>query len=953
MAEPPNIASMLHARDLLSFGAPEKLVEVWSAQVGELTDIQEKAVRAGVLASGVSLLVVAPTSSGKTFIGEVAAASAAFARRGQAIFIVPFRALAEEHFELFRRRYADLLTVAISTSDHREFDADIRAGNVNLSVMTYEKLTGFLVQQPNLLSRCTTLVADELQLLSDPKRGADLEVVLTQALRAVEPPQLVALSASLDELRGVDAWLGAEAVVSSERPVPLSECVCEPSGSAVFVGADGELSRKKLVAARADREGLVLALAEKVVAEGKQVVVFRSRIAAVVQTARTLRDRLPANGLPRELEQRLTELEDSDAVEDLRSCLSAGVGFHSADLTHPERQLVEDAFRSGAIRALASTTTLAMGVNLPTDVAVVADSTRFVPGPVGFERKDISVAEYRNAAGRAGRLGRRKEGLAVLVAEDRVEQGQLVNAYLLGRVEPIESQIPRRAFADVVFDLIACGIASTLDAIVEFIASTFAYQSFYEPEGGGIEEVRASVGQAVEECLRTGLVLRDGAEVSPTRAGRVFASAGVSLRSTVRLLDALSRAVESGVCRAPIAYEVAGCAEAGERPWLRRHKRVELAPSAEQVPSRDGTDAGARLDAALTSPAPAQQRILVRAKCLLDWMDGDAVRAIARRFDEMGAAHARIRGLGESAAWLLETLAEAGRADGAPEEVIERLHEFALEARHGLPAPLAPLAGLRVRGVTRADLLALHRDERGLDLFVPENLLDRDDGEFAGLLTPLQLACVREAIVEEIHESQRLRHAGQRSRAEQANLPARLVDDLYTTSGKGLERAVADALNHAGVSAERLLRQPAGEEDIRLAHADGPVVVSVTASKHDARPVRWNKAKEILGAGGGLNPANCVCIARPGFDQLALRSADGIGRETGGRSILLVPVSVLAEAILRVSEGEMTADELGDLLARANGVAGLDDLEQAAGASAANSTQGHVLAVGSTESGVV
>src|SRR5215472_913071 len=80
----------------------------------------------------------------------------------------------------FRERYADLLSVVISTSDWTEYDADIRAGSFNLAIMTYEKLMSFLAQQPGLLEQCTTLVVDEVQSLSDSERGARLEVLLTQ-----------------------------------------------------------------------------------------------------------------------------------------------------------------------------------------------------------------------------------------------------------------------------------------------------------------------------------------------------------------------------------------------------------------------------------------------------------------------------------------------------------------------------------------------------------------------------------------------------------------------------------------------------------------------------------------------------------------------------------------------------------------------------------------------------
>lgn len=55
-------------------------------------------------------------------------------------------------------------------------------GSFNLAVMTYEKLMSLLAQQPGLLGRCTTVVVDEVQSLSDAERGARLEVLLTQIM---------------------------------------------------------------------------------------------------------------------------------------------------------------------------------------------------------------------------------------------------------------------------------------------------------------------------------------------------------------------------------------------------------------------------------------------------------------------------------------------------------------------------------------------------------------------------------------------------------------------------------------------------------------------------------------------------------------------------------------------------------------------------------------------------
>jgi hypothetical protein len=295
----------------------------------------------------------------------------------------------------------------------------------------------------------------------------------------------------------------------------------------------------------------------------------------------------------------------------------------------------------------------------------------------------------------------------------------------------------------------------------------------------------------------------------------------------------------------------------------------------------------------------------------------------------MGAAGSRVRELGKNAAWLLDALAEAAQTRGAPSAITQEIRELALEARYGLPAALAPIARLRVPGISREQLLGLYRNTRGIQLHEPDTVIDAPDQKFAGVLTPLQLSRLRQAIVTDIQESIRRKRAGHVTRAEQANLLRRLVEDLYATGGGALEQAVTDALKHVGLSVSRVLRQPHGEEDIRLAHADGTVIISVTASKDEGRPIAWSKAREILGAGAGLNPINYVCIGRPGFHSLALRSADNIARETGTRAILLMPMTVLAEAIVRIAEGSMSAQQLSDLLAHQQGSLTAEDLAKA------------------------
>jgi hypothetical protein len=271
-------------------------------------------------------------------------------------------------------------------------------------------------------------------------------------------------------------------------------------------------------------------------------------------------------------------------------------------------------------------------------------------------------------------------------------------------------------------------------------------------------------------------------------------------------------------------------------------------------------------------------------------MGGKSPRSISAAFPGRGAAGSRVRELGKNAAWLLDALAEAAQTREAPSTVAQEIHKLALEARYGLPAALAPIARLRVPGISREQLLGLYRNSRGVQLHELDMVMDAPDELFVGILTPLQLSRLRQAIVVAVQESLRRKRAGHVARAEQANLLRRLVEDLYTTEGGALEQAVTDALKHVGLSVSRVLRQPHGEEDIGLAYADGTIIISVTASKDEGRPIAWHKAREILGAGAGLNPINYVCIGRPGFHSLAQRSADNIAREAGVTGQVFCPI---------------------------------------------------------------
>ncbi|MFO1020466.1 MAG: DEAD/DEAH box helicase [Planctomycetales bacterium] len=138
------------------------------------------------------------------------------------IYLVPFKALAEEKFADFVDRFGREevgAKIIISTADHREHDRRFGDGDYDIAILTYEKLFD-LGAHPTMLTVIGAIVVDEIQMVADGGRGAELELLLTRCRQLNAQIQIIGLSAVVSDLNGFDAWLNAKAVVSTHRPVP-------------------------------------------------------------------------------------------------------------------------------------------------------------------------------------------------------------------------------------------------------------------------------------------------------------------------------------------------------------------------------------------------------------------------------------------------------------------------------------------------------------------------------------------------------------------------------------------------------------------------------------------------------------------------------------------------------------------------------------------------------------
>jgi helicase len=89
--------------ELGRYNIPEKIVDSWINEMGEeLLPVQERAIKRYHVLEGKSLIISSPTTSGKTFIGEIAAVKGVMEKK-KVVYLVPLKSLAEEKYLDFQK----------------------------------------------------------------------------------------------------------------------------------------------------------------------------------------------------------------------------------------------------------------------------------------------------------------------------------------------------------------------------------------------------------------------------------------------------------------------------------------------------------------------------------------------------------------------------------------------------------------------------------------------------------------------------------------------------------------------------------------------------------------------------------------------------------------------------------------------------------------------------------
>lgn len=613
---------------------------------------------------------------------------------GKALYLIPLRALASEKFYEFQK-YNQVskpdggrIKVSISTGDYDGSDPWLARSDIIIS--TNEKLDSLLRHKANWLDDVNTIVADEIHLLTEPSRGPTLEVVLTKLMQTNPKAQTLALSATVRNTAEISEWLKAIPITTDWRPVPLREGVY----------SNGEIQFKD-GSARYLTEMVghpVLDIAVDVVRGGGQVLVFTETRKSAVDMGKRLGSvmrKILSGPERRSLDtvgKRIINTgEKTRLSETLAYQVTQGAAFHHAGITLAHRRIIEDEFRSGKIKALSATPTLAAGVNLPARTVVVSSYERYEPG---YGRYPISVLEYKQLAGRAGRPKYDQYGEAILLAKTEDEREHLIEHYILAEPERLWSKLAAEGvLRPHVLATIATGFAHTEQGLYDFFRKTFyAYQY-------GAKPMKSKIGEILRYLHHEELIQVDGREVTATRFGRRVSELYIDPVSAVIIRDGLYNRPKK-LTELTFLHLISHTPDISPKLYPRRNESEDLDALAKNVSEELMFDVPDYYE----GPTEYEEFLaeLKSARVLTDWINESPEDEILERHKVEPGDLLR---LVEIADWLLYATGELAKLF-QHKDLINRVAGLQYRVQNGVRSELVPL--VRLKGVGRVRARAIH-----------------------------------------------------------------------------------------------------------------------------------------------------------------------------------------------------------------------------------------------------
>jgi superfamily II RNA helicase len=389
---------------------------------------------------GQSLIVAAPTGCGKTLIAEYAVEKAMSEGR-RTIYTAPIKALSNQKFRDFRRRFGDDST-GIQTGD-----VTINQ-NAPILIMTTEIFRNQILEDAARVNDVHYVIFDEIHYLDDPERGTVWEESIILAPHHI---RFMCLSATVPNIEELARWMSVVretefvVIVENHRPVPLRHFLYSPQYGLVNLKEirrryrKSPQERKRFIIQRPSCKKIV----QYVLDQGHFPVLFfcfkrrsceRNADMHGHLNLLTAAERSQAEEMIAGLAAGY-HLDGYDRLASMKQLWLGGVGYHHAGILPAAKEIVERLFTAGLIKLLFCTETFSMGVNMPASAVVFDELEKFD----GVDFSYLATRQYHQMAGRAGRRGMDEEGYVYSQVIPEATDAREVERILYGANERIMS----------------------------------------------------------------------------------------------------------------------------------------------------------------------------------------------------------------------------------------------------------------------------------------------------------------------------------------------------------------------------------------------------------------------------------------------------------------------------------------------------------------------------------
>jgi len=666
---------------------PEKAKKILLKEgITTLYPPQEDAIRAGVLEYE-NIVLSSPTASGKTLVAILSSLKHVLEKNGKVLYLTPLRALAAEKYEDFKTFEELGINVALTIGDYDS--ADPWLAKYDIIITTNEKADSLLRHKAPWLTDITLLVIDEIHLIGSDKRGPTLEMLISNIKRILRKNfQIIALSATIKNIDEISNWLEAKSIISSWRPVKLTEGVYY-DGEIYFEDntvKDIEMTYDPITDLTLD------GLSDK-----GQVLIFTSTRRSTISYARKLlanlgrtfvREGIIDKEATKKIAYEILSVEDNQITQKLAEVVQRGIAFHHAGLTYNVRKIIEDNFKKNIIKVIVATPTLAAGVNLPARRVIISDYRRYNV-ELGYYDK-IPVMEYKQMAGRAGRPKYDKYGEAILIAKTYDELELLMEEYVRAEPEKIYSKLASEpVLRTQVLAIVSNEFAHTLDGIFDILEATLYAKQF------NISSLNFSVKSVLFFLEKSEMIKMLEGKLIATLLGRRVTELYIDPLTASMVLDGLKKG----------KYHTLGylhlISSTPDMPklYLKRREKEKYSDILDE------------LQALLFKKPPVDPidfeyflAELKTAMLLFDWIEEKSENYIIEKYD---VGPGDIYNITRIAEWLLYSAYELAKIKGYTDH-LRNLHILRERVKHGVKTELLELARIKMIGRVRARVLYDH-----------------------------------------------------------------------------------------------------------------------------------------------------------------------------------------------------------------------------------------------------